>query len=249
MRSHNIPLFCLPYAGASAMVYNRWRRPLQPGIEVRPVEIPGRGRRLAEALPRDIVELARQLVVEHRQEFAAPYGLFGHSLGALVAFEMAHVIQDLGLPAPLALFVSGAEAPSERDTEWYANLDTDAELTQKLLELDGTPAEALSNDELMRMTLPIVRADFRMCARYRHDVRDGLDCPLRVFAGRQDRPSVSALRAWQKETLRSAELTLFDGGHFFLHEREAAVHDQIRNALSGPVPAVAETAGARADLT
>jgi len=233
MHASSIRLLCLPHAGASATIYSRWRRSLQPGIDVMPVELPGRGRRIAEALPSGIVSLARQLAVELRHDLGGRYALLGHSLGALVAFELARALRDLSAPDPVALFVSGSEAPSERDSEWYADIETDAQLTAKLLELDGTPAEALGNEELMRMMLPIVRADFRMCSEYRHEVRPRLSCPIWILAGRQDRPSIPALEAWHRETLRPGELTLFDGGHFFVHEHERSVHRLIRNVLGG----------------
>ena len=90
-------LLCLPYSGASAMVYSRWRRKLPAWLQVRPVELPGRGARMAEPLHTDMQALARQLASEQRLAASAPYALLGHSLGALLAFELAHELQALGL--------------------------------------------------------------------------------------------------------------------------------------------------------
>ncbi|MFS2126939.1 thioesterase II family protein, partial [Pseudomonas sp. Pseusp97] len=105
-------LFCLPYSGASAMVYARWKRQLPGWIDVCPVELPGRGRRFAESLHTDLRALASQLADEIAARLDQPYALFGHSLGGLLAFELAHALRDRGLPMPQALFASAAPAPA-----------------------------------------------------------------------------------------------------------------------------------------
>ncbi|WP_163029419.1 thioesterase II family protein, partial [Pseudomonas viridiflava] len=104
--STGMKLFCLPYSGASAMFYSPWRRTLPDWLNVRPLELPGRGMRMAEPLQTDIVQLADQLADEIAAELDTPYALFGHSLGGLLAFELAHALRVRGLPAPLALFTS-----------------------------------------------------------------------------------------------------------------------------------------------
>src|SRR5688500_1281485 len=112
-------LLCLPYSGGSAMFYARWRRLLPSWIDVRPVEWPGRGARMVEPLATNPRALASQLAVELGAQLDAPYALFGHSLGALMAFELAHSLIDRGAPAPAILFASGAEAPAVRDgSKW-----------------------------------------------------------------------------------------------------------------------------------
>ena len=103
-------LLCLPYSGASAMVYSRWRRKLPAWLQVRPVELPGRGARLAEPLLTDMQALSRQLANEQRLTANAPYALLGHSMGALLAFELAHELRALGCPPPVALFACGTAA-------------------------------------------------------------------------------------------------------------------------------------------
>lgn len=224
-------LFCLPYSGASAAVYGRWRPALGGGVDVRPVEIPGRGRRFAEAFAEDIGDLAGRLAREIWGELGTEHALFGHSLGALLAFEMAHALRELGAPPPAALLVSGTEAPERRDDRRFAGLTSDADLIGRLRDLAGTPDEVLENEELMRLTLPVLRADFAMCGRYRHRPRRPLDCPIVVLAGRQDEPTVEQLDAWRQEGTGPFSLTLFDGGHFFLRDREPEVLRLIRAAL------------------
>ncbi|WP_449433743.1 thioesterase II family protein [Pseudomonas putida] len=230
----SLTLLCLPYSGASAMVYSRWRRKLPAWLQVRPVELPGRGARLAEPLHTDMQALARQLAVEQRLAACAPYALLGHSLGALLAFELAHELQALGCPPPVALFACGTAAPTRRegyDGKNWREAKSDDELINELRELNGTPEEVLANAELMSLTLPILRADFLLCGRYAYRQRAQLRCPLHVLGGEHDRASEEQLRAWRSETLGDFSLDVFPGGHFFIHEHEDRVLDMLTASL------------------
>ncbi|OLU26326.1 thioesterase [Pseudomonas sp. PA15(2017)] len=228
-----VQLFCLPYSGASAMVYSRWRRKLPEWLSVQPVELPGRGARLGEPLQTDMQALARQLARELLPCLKGPYALFGHSLGALLGLEMAHALRELGAPAPTSLFASGTAAPSERDdyARGFADPKSDDQLKEELRELNGTPQEVLDNDELMALTLPILRADFRLCDLYVHRQRPCLSCPLHVLGGKQDRATQEQLIAWQLESDASFSLEMLPGGHFFIHEHETKVLRILRANL------------------
>ncbi|QYX54423.1 alpha/beta fold hydrolase [Pseudomonas sp. S07E 245] len=229
-----VNLLCLPYSGASAMVYSRWRRKLPAWLQVRPVELPGRGARMGEALHTDLLGLARQLAAEQRLAANAPYALLGHSLGALLAFELAHELQALGCPPPLALFACGTAAPTRRedyDGNRWREPRSDAELIAELRSLQGTPEEVLNNQELMSLTLPILRADFLLCGRYAYRQRPLLRCPLRVLGGETDRASPDQLQAWSRETLGEFSLQHFPGGHFFIHEHEDRVLSVLTEVL------------------
>jgi len=224
-------LLCLPYSGASAMVYSRWRRKLPAWIQLRPVELPGRGARMGEPLHTDMQALARQLAAEQRLAAAAPYALLGHSLGALLAFELAHELQALGCPPPRALFACGTAAPTRRedyDGKNWRDPKSDDELRNELREFNGTPEEVLANAELMSLTLPILRADFLLCGRYAYRQRPALACPLHVLGGEDDRASEEQLLAWGQETHGEFTLRMFPGSHFFIHEHE----DRVLAALA-----------------
>lgn len=229
-----VNLLCLPYSGASAMVYSRWRRKLPAWLNVRPVELPGRGARMGEALQTDLQALARQLASEQRLAASAPYAVLGHSLGALLAFELVHELQALGCTPPLALFACGTAAPSRREDydgdKWQAPR-SDAQLIDELRTLQGTPEEVLANRELMSLTLPILRADFLLCGRYAYRQRPPLRCPIHVLGGSSDRASQEQLLAWGGETLGDFSLEMFPGGHFFIHQHEDRVLGQLVSAL------------------
>ena len=225
-------LLCLPYSGGSAMFYARWRRLLPSWIDVRPVEWPGRGARTDEPLATDPRALASQLAAELHARLDAPYALFGHSLGALIAFELAHSLLDRGAPAPAILFASGTEAPAVRDGSKRRLPLSDEALLQELRNLQGTPDEALSNPELMRSALPVLRADFLMCGAYAYRPRYPLPCPVHVFGGVDDEASRELLQAWRQETSAAFTLDVLPGHHFFIHTQQAELLDLIGSALA-----------------
>ncbi|MCE4056447.1 thioesterase II family protein [Pseudomonas sp. Au-Pse12] len=226
-------LLCLPYSGASAMVYSRWRRQLPPWLHLQPVELPGRGSRYAEPLHTDMRGLARQLALEVRATLRAPYALFGHSLGALLACELAHALRALGCPEPVALFASGTAAPTRRSEydRGFAEPKTDAQLIEQLRTLNGTREEVLANEELMSLTLPILRADFLLCGSFRPLQRPLLNCPVHVLGGKADRATAEQLIAWSQETHGSFSVDMLAGGHFFIHEHEAKVLSLLKGHL------------------
>ncbi|UVL00329.1 thioesterase II family protein [Pseudomonas sp. B21-048] len=228
-----LTLLCLPYSGASAMVYSRWRRQLPPWLQLQPVELPGRGARYDEPLQTDMRALALQLAREHKPSLHGPYALFGHSLGALLACEMAHAFRALGTPEPVALFASGTAAPTMRSDydRGFAEPQTDEQLIAQLRSFQGTHEDVLANQELMSLTLPVLRADFMLCARLRPMPRPRLKCPVHVLGGKEDRATTEQLIGWSEETLGNFSVDMMTGGHFFIHEHEAKVIRMIKHYL------------------
>ncbi len=228
----SIQLFCFPYAGASAAVYARWKRRLPDWIELSPVELPGRGRRMAEPLCTTLPELLAAVAQQVQPRLGQPYALFGHSLGALLAFELALQLSRQQAPPPLQVFASGAHAPSRRDTERFARLHTDAELREELTRLQGTPACVLENAELMALTLPILRADFQVAGGHCCQAGACIRAPLHVLAGTEDSTTPETLNAWREHTRGEFLLSMLPGGHFFLQSREAELLQLVERTLS-----------------
>jgi len=187
------------------------------------LELPGRGMRMDEPLQRDIKVLAAQLADEISRDLNGPYALFGHSLGGLLAFELAHALRARDVPSPLALFASGTAGPARRDVSEYAIEKTDAQLIARLRELQGTAEEALTNPELMQLMLPILRADFLLCGSFSYGERTPLGMPIHVFGGKQDSVRADQLLDWQLDAASGFSLDMFDGHHFFLIQHESAV--------------------------
>ncbi|MFJ3463658.1 thioesterase II family protein [Achromobacter spanius] len=226
-----IRLLCLPYAGASATIYARWRVRTPDWLEIAPVELPGRGARGDEPPVTDLRVLARRLAAELGPKLRQPYALFGHSLGALLAYELAHALRDAQAPAPLALFAGGSRAPGLRATAGDVQSLTDAELIERLRALNGTPQAALESAEIMQCFLPVVRADFQMCDGYAPVTRDVLDFPLHVLGGSRDDIGQDELLAWHAETRCPSSLAMFEGDHFFIHTHEDEVLHSVLTRL------------------
>ena len=224
-----LKLFCFPYAGGAAVGFRAWQAGLPSFVEVNPVELPGRGRRLAEPGRRNLIELVREMSEELRPLFDRPFAFFGHSMGAMLGFELARRLRAVNGPQPVHLFVSGRRAPqlSEQRRPTY-NLP-DAELIDELRRLNGTPAEVLENMELMQFMLPLLRADFEMVQTYKYEPEAPLQCPITAFGGLEDgEENRELIDAWREQTARSFMLRMLPGDHFFLHSSQA----MLLNVLS-----------------
>lgn len=212
-------------------MYLRWRRQVPQWLRIVPVELPGRGTRMAEPFAPHFDQLVDRLCAEHAGEMQAPFALFGHSMGALLAYGMARRLHDEGRPLPLALFVSASPAPAMRDPERFAGKDADDALIADLRRQGGTPEEVFADGELLRMTLDVLGADYRVCGSFRHGGGGPLPLPVHAFAGRQDDIAPPRVEAWSQEAGGVFTLDWFEGGHFFLrNDEQAFVRALIRRA-------------------
>ena len=241
IESKPLTLFCFPCAGASAATYLRWRRLLPDWIGVEPVEPPGRGARIAERLIDDYDSLVDRMTDELAGALPTNYVLFGHSMGALLAYGCAHRLRDRRERGPRALILACCAAPTRRDEERLARLRTDAALLQELKDLNGTPTDVFEHPELLRLTLDILRADFGVCSSFRRFERAPLDLDLHIFGGVDDEIEEERLTAWSLETSAATTLQMFDGGHFVIRDRESDVLASLRNVLRGFAPAERES--------
>lgn len=217
-----INCFCFPYAGGSARVYKAWNK--LEHIRIIPVELPGRGERFNEPLPRSMRQLVEDLGVRLTPQLQhEPYVLFGHSMGSLIAYELAQWLYQRDLPRPLHLFASGRRAPQlpraalTRRSQPVCML-SDAQLIDELRALNGTPAAVLANQELLELFLPIIRADFSLDDNYIYQHSVPLECPITALGGAQDSAEVSyqALTAWCEQTCAKFDLQIYEGDHFYL---------------------------------
>lgn len=180
------------------------------------------------SLPAVVAAVARVIALQG----AVPYACFGHSLGALLAFEVARYKQQHGLAPARQLFVSGSAAPAARTGLAKLHLLPDAELIDALRSYNGTPAELLANRELMSLVLPTVRADFSLVENYAYRPSLRLPSPLTVLAGRGDEHvEPHLLESWRKETAGECRIEWFDGDHFFLDSQRDAVLECVATVL------------------
>lgn len=225
-------LFCFPYAGGGASVYSAWQEALGPSVEVCAIQAPGRESRIAEPPIREMARWVADLTPALVDLARLPFAFFGHSLGAVAAFEMCRYLMHRGLPLPKLLFVSGAASPASREGKGQTHLLPDAQFMEKLAEMDGTPAEVLANRELMAFLLPMIRADFEMsgCYAYRPSLR--LPVPIVACAGTHDsHAEPESMQRWASETAGEFRLQSFEGGHFFLHSQGPALRQFVADEL------------------
>lgn len=212
-------LFCFPCAGGSAVSYLSWREILPAKVEVCPVEMPGHGSRLREPLYKHFPYLVNAVAEGLANEFDKPFAFFGHSMGAILAFELARTLRrQFGL-VPKQLFVAAHRAPQLPDPDPGTHLLPDKEMEEKLKLLGGTPPEALQEPELLQLVLPIFRADFTALDNYEYVPESPLACPILACGGVADRiASRLQLESWRDQTVSDFSLQIFPGGHFFLFQ-------------------------------
>jgi medium-chain acyl-[acyl-carrier-protein] hydrolase len=212
--SARVRLLCLPFAGGNASVYWTWSRALPPEIEVCPVELPGRGARFSEPSFRSMPALVTALADGLEGWLDRPFAFYGHSMGALIAFELAHELRARGQAAPVALLLGAGPAPTIPRRLAVADW-TDAELIAAVRRISDQP-EMLDHPELAQLALPMIRNDLTVCVSYAYQVRPKLACPITVFGGVDDEIGGAELDAWQAETTGPFDVEMMQGGHFFL---------------------------------
>lgn len=227
-----VRLVCLPHAGGSASLFFPMAKAFGPGVEVMAVQYPGRQDRRHEPGIDSVEEYADEIFAVLRQLDDRPLMLFGHSMGAVLAYEVALRLRRAGLPAPARLFVSGRRAPSRHHDE-NVHQAPDAEIVAELRRLGGPHQGMLADPEVLSLVLPAIRSDYRAIESYRHDATARLDCPVTVLVGDADpRVSIDEARAWAEHTTAPTEVEVFPGGHFYLIEQSSAVIGLIADRLS-----------------
>lgn len=226
-------LICLPYAGGNARVFHGWADSLK-GVEVLAVEAPGKGGRILEPPCTDLEQLCRELVKELEPilQDTIPYNFFGHSNGALVAYELCCRLQALGVNMPRRLFLSASGAPWESITSNYSSLD-DKAFKSLLHGLRATPPEILANDALFELLLPGLRADFSLGENYKRVWPALRGIITHVLHGADDLISEAELSAWQQRIELPIDFESLPGGHFFIHDERKALLAAVSRQLSG----------------
>ncbi len=218
-------LFCFPYAGGSAAIFRAWAAALPDEVEIGAIQLPGRGDRLAEVPFTHLTPLLEALVPALVPYLDRPYVFFGHSMGAVISFELARRF------TPQHLFISGRRAPQSLSAPMLHTLSDQAFLA-KLRSLNGTPQEVLANAELMQLFLPILRADFAVCETYEYAEGSPLKCPISVFGGMSDRTEpIELLEAWRMHTQSDFSLSVLPGDHFFVQTEQPLLLNQISTQL------------------
>lgn len=239
-----VRVVCFPHAGGSAAFYRPWHQGLPSRVELHAVQYPGRGERRTAPPVGDVRTMAGHIVDDLAPLLDRPLALFGHSMGAFIAYEAARILDERGAP-PVHLFVSGQTAPeapgdaptgtvqpNSRPDAGIADAE-DEELVRHLERLGGTEAELLADPEMREIFLPYIRNDFRMLHSYRPTVGPPLTTPITALTGAEDPVATPALAAeWRDVTSSHFALEVFPGGHFFPLSEQAAVLDLVATRLA-----------------
>jgi medium-chain acyl-[acyl-carrier-protein] hydrolase len=227
-----LKMFCFPHAGGTALIFKKWADFLPPTVQVIPVELPGRGARLQEPPFVALPALIEELVGVIWPLLDKPFVFFGHSMGAIIAFELARSLRRKYGHEPRALFVAGRRAPQVPSSEHITyNLPHD-EFIEELIKLDGTPKEVIEHAELMELMIPLLRADFQLVQTYEYLAGAPLRCPIAVYGGLQDAEvPPDKLSPWKEVTSSRFALHMLPGDHFFIRSSQTQLLDLLAREL------------------
>jgi len=216
-----LKMFCFPYAGGTALVFKKWGDFLPPTVQVIPVELPGRGARLQEPPFVSLPALIKELEVAIRPLLDKPFVFFGHSMGAVIAFELARSLRRKYGREPEALFVAGRQAPQVPNSEPITYNLPHGEFMEELIKLDGTPREVIEHAELMELMIPLLRADFQLVQTYEYLAEAPLQCPIIVYGGLEDFGTPpEKLLPWKEVTSSRSILHMLPRDHFFIRSSQ-----------------------------
>lgn len=230
IKVQNPIMFCFPFAGGGAGAYSSWIKHFQESIVVCPIQLPGREEKITEAPYINMKELIEDLVQEINKYNEYKIILFGHSMGAKIAYEVAKRLELRNTPVE-QLIISGSRVPHILEPNPIYHLP-DEEFKNELGRFDGTPKEILGNKELLNFFLPILRADFTMDETYCISEVVKLSCPILALGGTFDKEAnEEAIVKWNEYTKSNFEVSIFEGGHFFIRDKEYEVKNKIFNTI------------------
>lgn len=225
-------IICFPYAGGGASIYRPWIEIAPPGMQICGVELPGREGRYNESLPRDMESIVQQLALAVEPFLDCPYVLFGHSLGAFLAFELARELRRRDQQPPVRFFASACRAPHLPSRSENIHQLGDKQFLERLARISGMAPLLEQSGEMLKLLMPILRADFRLSETYQHRTEPRFVFPITAIGGRQDMLVVPGdLVAWHLQTTGTFRLRILAGGHLFLRSSPEQVFHILSEEL------------------
>ena len=231
-------LFLFPYVGGGPALFRKWSAKPLEHTEAWSAHYPGRGSRHSEAPVKQITTLAERLSQAIQPLLDKPFALFGHSLGGLVAFELARYLRKNNLPQPIILFVSACGAPHLPDPHPSIHALPDSEFIEALKELNGIPSELFHQSDVIQLLIPILRSDLEAIESYLYTPDESpLNCPIIAFGGLDDpRVSRERLEGWISHTDSSFKSQYFPGDHFFINTARESIMASITAEIKALSP-------------
>lgn len=225
-------LFCFHYAGATASIFRTWPAALPPAVELVAVQLPGREYRLDEPLLTDIGEIVAGLIEVVPPLLDRPFVFLGHSMGALIGFDLIRMLRTRGLRQPELFIVASRNAPQFRWRDAGAEKLPDEQFIAAVRDYNGMPDELLNDETLRELWLPRLRADLTVSATYQYVAQRPLDCPiLAMFGDKDGLVGDAGLSGWLEQTSAGVRFSRYPGNHFFTHTAEQLVLEEIRGEL------------------
>jgi surfactin synthase thioesterase subunit len=231
LNGQNITLFCLPFSGGNIYSYRKLETCLADFIKPVPLELPGHGRRLREPLLSNVHEMVDDIFRQIEASLTSPYAIYGHSMGTVTGYLLAHKIVNEQKPLPLHLFFSGHGTPAVRFQEEPIHLLPDDQFVQKVLKYGGIPKEVAAEKDLMALFIPIMKADFRALHEYTYQEAELLHIPLTAIIGTDEGISDEDVLAWQEVTSQDITIKKYTGDHFFIFEHLQEIGHLISQTL------------------
>jgi medium-chain acyl-[acyl-carrier-protein] hydrolase len=227
-------LICVPFAGRGASVYREWPQLMLPDVEMCALQLPGRESRPNDRPFKRMKEAVQRAAEVLQPYLDVPYALFGHSMGALVCFELARSMRRQHRPGPVHLFASGRRAPHLPDPRPFLHpMPAEQFVTEIIRRFKGIPTAVLLEPDLMELLLPMLRADVEMVETYEYVPEAALECPITVLGGREDTEArFEELIAWRQHTNHRFQTEILAGNHFFIQFAQKQIVETVFRQLS-----------------
>ncbi|MGY4689616.1 thioesterase II family protein [Salibacterium sp. K-3] len=227
-------LFCLPYAGGSAeSIYFSWKTQLQKCVEVVPIELPGRGKRIKESLIKSVDEMVDDIIrsIKDRINETDSYAIFGHSMGGLLAYELVRRLHTMNLKIPDEVIISGFQPPEYKVMGDYGSLSME-EFSEKIRMSGNVPSIIFENKKMYDIFMPIIHTDYQMFFSYSYKPHDDdaiIKSDLYAFTGIDDYQVYQRRNDWAYYTSGKFQSVVFEGGHFYINNNQQQVISNIRD--------------------
>ncbi|MCI4139081.1 thioesterase domain-containing protein [Bacillus vallismortis] len=228
-----IKLFCIPHAGGMTSIYNEWKPIVGLNVELIPIELAGRGTRFLDEHYKSFDQAVDDVVAKilNHNKIEQKFAIYGHSMGAYIAYEAVQILNKLNDNRLVHLFVSGKGAPYLTKKEFISDW-SDEELIKKIDELGGLHNRLKNNRELLNLFIPVIRNDYRIIETYNHNIKNKVETKMTVISGKYDESiSMQEILGWKEYSDKEVDIFQINGGHFFINENAKEVIKIIKEKL------------------